>query len=139
MRSVKRKLKEALNCNILDIGECNLLKVYNAFGTGLSAFGADVELLVIDIYYYFKHAVRSTRLVDQQKDLGIPEHVFLRHVNNRWLTFQSSLERVLEQFEVLKRPALRMKWELGLLCCTPKTDGSSTRTQDHISKDVILA
>lgn len=102
MKSVKKKLKEQLGPYILDIGECNLHKVHNAFSTGLSAFGSDVELLVIDVYYFFKHAVRSSSLKEQQRDLGIPEHVFLRHVNNRWLTFLDSLERVLEQYEALK-------------------------------------
>ncbi|CAN8020786.1 unnamed protein product, partial [Ixodes persulcatus] len=101
MKSVKKKLK-TISPNLLNVGECNLHKVHNAFGTGLSAFGSDVELLVIDVYYFFKHAVRSSHLKDQQKDLGIPEHVCLRHVSNRWLTFQDSLERVLEQYKVLK-------------------------------------
>lgn len=102
MKSVKKKLKDAVHRNILDIGECNLHKVHNAFGTGLTAFGADVELLVMDVYYFFKHAVRSSQFTNQQKELGIPEHIFLRHVNNRWLTFQCSLERVLEQYDALK-------------------------------------
>uniref|UniRef100_L7M0A4 HAT C-terminal dimerisation domain-containing protein n=1 Tax=Rhipicephalus pulchellus TaxID=72859 RepID=L7M0A4_RHIPC len=102
MKSVKRKLNEEHGGTILNIGECNLHKVHNAFNTGLNAFGSDVELLVIDVYYFFKHAVRSSNLKAHQKDLGIPEHVFLRHVNNRWLTFLDSLERVLEQYDVLK-------------------------------------
>ncbi|KAH9384109.1 hypothetical protein HPB48_026095 [Haemaphysalis longicornis] len=102
MKSVKKKLREMLNPNLLDIGECNLHKVHNAFGTGLNSFVADVELLVMDIYYFFKHAVHSSQLSEKPKDLGIPEHVFLRLVSNRWLTFQSSLERVLQQFQVLK-------------------------------------
>lgn len=76
-------------------------KVHNAFSTGLNAFGSDMELLVIDVYY-FKHAVWSSNFKEHQKDLGIPEHVFLQHVNNQWLTFLDSLERVLEQYNVLK-------------------------------------
>lgn len=78
MKSVKKKLKETLNPNLLDTTECNLHKVHNAFGTGLNAFGVDVELLVTDIYYFFKHAVHSSQLFEKQKDLGIPEHVFHR-------------------------------------------------------------
>lgn len=102
MKSVKKKLKESVNSNLLDIGECNLHKVHNAFGSGLTAFGSDVEQLVIDIYYFFKYAVRSSHLQEQQKILGIPEHVFLLHVSNRWLSFQDSLERVVEQYTALK-------------------------------------
>lgn len=59
MKSVK-KMEEELTPNIMDIGECNLHKVYSAFiSTGLSATGSDVELLVIDIYHFFTQAVRS--------------------------------------------------------------------------------
>ncbi|KAH7949470.1 hypothetical protein HPB49_011034 [Dermacentor silvarum] len=103
MESVKRKLDEELSCNILNIGECNLHEVHNAFSSGLSDFRSDVELLVIDVYYFFKHAVRSSNLQEKQKDLGIPEHVFLRHVNNRWLTFLDSLERVSSSTKYCKR------------------------------------
>ncbi|KAH7978063.1 hypothetical protein HPB49_004351 [Dermacentor silvarum] len=101
MKNIERKLDEELSCNILNIDECNLHNVHNAFSSGLSAFGSDVELLGINVYF-FKHAVRFSNLHEKQKDLGIPEHVFLRHVNNRWLMFLDSLERVLEQYEVLK-------------------------------------
>ncbi|KAH9363254.1 hypothetical protein HPB48_006360 [Haemaphysalis longicornis] len=77
MKSVKTKLKQGVCPNLLDIGECNLHKVHNAFGTGLNSFGSDVELMVLDVYYYFKHAVRSSNLKEHQKELGIQEHVFL--------------------------------------------------------------
>ncbi|KAH7974430.1 hypothetical protein HPB49_015487 [Dermacentor silvarum] len=69
LKSVKRKLDEELSCNILNISECNLHKVHNAFSSGLSTFKSDVELLVIDVYYFFKHAVRSSNLQEKQKDL----------------------------------------------------------------------
>ncbi|KAH9359960.1 hypothetical protein HPB48_022507 [Haemaphysalis longicornis] len=71
MESVKTKLKEGVCPNLLDIAECNLHKVHNAFGTGLNSFGSDVELLVLDVYYYFRHAVQSSNVKKHQKELGI--------------------------------------------------------------------
>ncbi|CAN8004648.1 unnamed protein product [Ixodes hexagonus] len=102
MKSVKKKLQSQVSPNLLDIGECNLHKLHNAFAKGLNAFGMDVEQLVIDIYYHFKSATRTSDLREHQQNLGLPEHVFLRHVNNRWLTLQGSLERLQEQLPALK-------------------------------------
>lgn len=102
MKSVKAKLKRNVNPNLVDIGECNLHKVHNAFAKGLDVFCSDVEELVRDVYYYFKHAVRAEGLKEHQKTLGIAPHVFLRHVSNRWLTLQDSLSRVQEQFMALQ-------------------------------------
>ncbi|KAL3188465.1 hypothetical protein MRX96_003435 [Rhipicephalus microplus] len=133
MKSVKKKLREMLNPNLLDIRECNLHKVHNAFGTGLNSFGYDVELLVMDIYYFFKQAIHSSQLSEKQKDLGIPEHVFLRHVSSRWLTFQSSLERVLQQFEVLKA---FFQTEAG---ATPTSAVLQKRLASALSDKTILA
>lgn len=95
MKSVKKEPEQTMTPNLLVIGECNLHKVHDAFGT-------DVELLVINICYFFKHDILSLHLKEQQRDLGIPEHVFLQHVSNRWLPFQGSLERVLKQHQALK-------------------------------------
>lgn len=103
MKSVKSKLKQRINPNLVDVGECTLHKVHNAFSKGLDAFCSDVEQLVRDVYYYFKHSsVRSESLKEQQELLGLIPHVFLRHVSNRWLTLQDSLGRVLEQFTALQ-------------------------------------
>lgn len=102
MKALKSKMKE-LNVNILDLGECSLHKVHNAFARGLDAFGGDVESLVIDIYLFFKRsAVQSEELKKLQIHMGLPEHFFLRHVNSRWLTLQSSLDRIIEQFSALQ-------------------------------------
>nr|XP_037291648.1 uncharacterized protein LOC119187671 [Rhipicephalus microplus] len=102
MKSVRNKLQKHVAPSLIDIGNCNLHKVHNAFGRGLDAFGLDVEEVVRNIYYYFKGAVRSEALRECQDTLGISCHVFLRHVSNRWLTLQHSLCRVEEQFEALR-------------------------------------
>nr|XP_037272719.1 LOW QUALITY PROTEIN: uncharacterized protein LOC119164598 [Rhipicephalus microplus] len=102
MKSVRNKLQKHVAPSLIDIGNCNLHKVHNAFGRGLNAFGLDVEEVVRNIYYYFKGAVRAEALRECQDTLGISCHVFLRHVSNRWLTLQDSLCRVEEQFEALR-------------------------------------
>ncbi|KAG0411616.1 hypothetical protein HPB47_011256 [Ixodes persulcatus] len=102
MKSVRNKLQKDMPSSLVDINNCNLHKVHNAFAKGLDAFGSDVEEVVRNVYYYFKSAVRAEALGECQEPLGIASHVFLRHVSNRWLTLQDSLCRVLEQFEALK-------------------------------------
>lgn len=102
MKSVRNKLQKDMPSSLVDINNCNLHKVHNAFAKGLDAFGSDVEEVVRNVYYYFKSAVRAEALGECQEALGIASHVFLRHVSNRWLTLQDSLCRVLEQFEALK-------------------------------------
>lgn len=101
MKNVKGKLKQRVNENLLDVGECSLHKVHNAFGKGLDVFCSYVEELVRNVYYYFKHAVRAEALKQQQEVLGIAPHVFISHVSNRRLTLQDSLSRVQEQFHAL--------------------------------------
>ncbi|XP_037528509.2 uncharacterized protein LOC119405746 [Rhipicephalus sanguineus] len=102
MKSVRRKLEQHMTSSIADVGHCSLHKVHNAFAKGLDAFGSDVEEVVRNVYYYFKSAVRSDIFRESQNVLGIPSHVFLRHVSNRWLTLQESLCRILEQFDAIK-------------------------------------
>nr|XP_054928845.1 uncharacterized protein LOC129385771 [Dermacentor andersoni] len=101
MKSVKNKLQKHVAPSLVDTGYCNLHKVHNAFGKGLDAFGLDVKEVVRNIYYYFKGAVGAEAPKECQETLGIPCHVFLRHVSNRWLTLQDSLCRFEEQFEAL--------------------------------------
>ncbi|CAN8028885.1 unnamed protein product [Ixodes persulcatus] len=102
MKSVRNKLQKDMPSSLVDINNCNLHKVHNAFAKGLDAFGSDVEEVVRNVYYYFKSAVRAEALGECQEALGIASHAFLSHVSNRWLTLQDSLCRVLEQFEALK-------------------------------------
>ncbi|KAH9377748.1 hypothetical protein HPB48_014393 [Haemaphysalis longicornis] len=91
MKNVKAKLKRRVNENLLDVGECSLHKVNNAFSYRLDVFCYDVDELVRDGYYYFKHAVQAEALKEQV--LGIAPHVFLRRISNRWVTLQDSHSR----------------------------------------------
>ncbi|KAG0414261.1 hypothetical protein HPB47_008608 [Ixodes persulcatus] len=79
MKSVRNKLQKDMPSSLVDINNCNLHKVHNAFAKGLNAFGSDVEEVVRNVYYYFKSAVRAEALGECQEALGIASHVFLRH------------------------------------------------------------
>lgn len=83
MKSFKRKLKMEVSPNMVDIGECGLHKVHNAFAAGLDSFGAEVESLVTDVHYYFKFATRHADMKELQRDIGVPQPQFLRHVSSR--------------------------------------------------------
>lgn len=77
--------------------------MHNAFSHGLDSFAVEVESVVVDAYYFFKHSsVQSGHLKEQQNILGLPESVFLRHVSSRWLSLMPALERLLEQLPALK-------------------------------------
>lgn len=68
--------------NILIIGECNVHKVHNAFSTGLSAFGSDEELFVMNMYYYFSSLLFGLQDLRRRRELGMLGQVILRLVNN---------------------------------------------------------
>lgn len=101
MKSLKKRVKE-LSPHLLDIGECTLHKVHNAFLSGLQAFSNDLESIVTDIHSYFRSAARNADFKEVQTNLGLPALEFLRHVSSRWLTLLPGVERILEQFEALK-------------------------------------
>lgn len=102
MKSLKSKLKVA-NPQLLDIGECSLHKIHNAFSAALNLFGSDVESLIMDIYYYFKRSpAQSDDLKNLQVEMDVAIHIFTRHVSSRWLTLNQSVSRFVEQLPVLK-------------------------------------
>lgn len=101
MKAVKRKLKE-LHPNLIDVGECCIHKVHNAFSHGIDAFGSEVEAAVVDVYYFFKSAVQSASIKAQQEVLQLPSNVFLRHLSSRWLTLGPALDRLIEQFPAIR-------------------------------------
>ncbi|KAH7980142.1 hypothetical protein HPB49_013374 [Dermacentor silvarum] len=66
IKNVKSKLKQKMNPNMVDVGECTL---HNAFSKGLDSFCSDLEPLVRDVYYHFKHSfVRAEGLKEQQQE-----------------------------------------------------------------------
>ncbi|KAH6925669.1 hypothetical protein HPB50_008486 [Hyalomma asiaticum] len=102
MKCLKRKIKAELSPNMIDIGECGLHKVHNAFAAALDTFCQEVDSIVTDIHQYFKCATRHADIKDLQQKLGLPQLEFLRHVSSRWLTLLPSIQRVLELYDALK-------------------------------------
>ncbi|CAN8028260.1 unnamed protein product [Ixodes persulcatus] len=102
MKSLKRKLKAELSPDMIDIGECSLHKVHNAFSAGLDSFCSELEYIVTDVHHYFKYATRHADMKELQCKLGLSQLEFLRHVNSRWLTLLPSMERVLKLYDALK-------------------------------------
>lgn len=101
-QSLKKKLLHE-NAALVDVGECSLHKVHNAFSHALDSFGTEVETVVVDTYHFFKNSsVQCGQLKEQQEFFGLPEAVFLRHVNCRWLSLIAALDRLLEQISALK-------------------------------------
>ncbi|XP_050044186.2 uncharacterized protein [Dermacentor andersoni] len=102
MKSLKGKIKAELSPNMIDIGECSLHKMHNAFATGLNTFCSEIECIVTDIHQYFRYATRHADIKDLQQKLGLPQLEFLRHVSSRWLTLLPSIQRVLKLYDALK-------------------------------------
>lgn len=83
MKLLKKKLL-TFNNNLVGVSECSLHKIHNAFSEGLNAFGTDIESIIIDIYHFFKNsAVQSSDFTELQKQMDLPDHIFIRHVSSR--------------------------------------------------------
>lgn len=102
MKGLKRKLKAEISPDMVDVGECSLHKVHNAFCAGLYVFCADRASVAADVRYYFKFATRHADMRELQSKMGIPQPEFLRNVNSRWLTLLPSIERVLSLYNAIK-------------------------------------
>lgn len=107
-KAIKTKLDLAVinagGKGLVDIGFCNLHVVHNSFRKGLDKYGAKAEDLCIDVFYFFKRS--SAQREDYQKiqeDLALEEHVFVRHVQTRWLSLLPAVIRILEQWDRLKK------------------------------------
>ena len=67
------------------------------------AIPVDIEFFVIQIYYYLdKSSKRKHELVAYQQLCNEKIHKILKHVNTRWLSLETSLGRIIEQWEPLK-------------------------------------
>lgn len=104
MKALHEKAKKELNPDLIDISTCNLHKIHNAFSKAYDSFGSDVEDLGIESYYYFKNSPVSMEDFEKvQVQLGIPKHVFLRHLPTRWLTLEHVNDRLIEQLPALEK------------------------------------
>ena len=78
----------------------NLHVFYNfKFFKALSHLGNSVSEFVVNIHLFFKLSpARKEDYKNVQKQLGIPTHAFLKHVDSRWLSLKPALERIIEQW-----------------------------------------
>lgn len=92
------------------------------------AIPVDIEFFVIQIYYYLdKSSKRKHELVAYQQLCNEKVHKILKHVNTRWLSLETSLGRIIEQWEPLK------------LFFNPEDDNISDRSMQYISiKEMFL-
>ena len=74
----------------------------NAFSAAVDNFGDDVELLAIELFQFFKYSPGKREEFEAvQEKLGIKNHVFLRHVECRWLSLQDVAIRLEEQLPAI--------------------------------------
>ena len=95
--------------HLVSFGSCILHVVNNAFGNAINSFGHDAEEFAIDLFYLFKQsACKREDLVKIQSDFDASQHNFLRHVSSRWLTLESAVARINDQWEVIKQYILTL-------------------------------
>ena len=102
MKALTKDLQTQLNPDLINIGTCNIHKVHNAFSAAVDNFGDDVELLAIELFQFFKYSPgKREEFETVQEKLGIKNHVFLRHVECRWLSLQDVAIRLEEQLPAI--------------------------------------
>ncbi|KAH6943869.1 hypothetical protein HPB50_000200 [Hyalomma asiaticum] len=128
MKCLKRKIKAELSPNMIDIGECGLHKVHNAFAAALDTFCQEVDSIVTDIHQYFKCATRHADIKDLQQKLGLPQLEFLRHLKDtnvelpaNWKAkpeLGSDTEKEMELWTPTQKKAFHVKARAFYITCT---------------------
>lgn len=88
---------------LVNIDTCNLHSMHNAFSKGIEQYGQETEDLAIALFGLFK--ISSGRREDYreiQVELDLPEEVFVKHSQVRWLSIGPSLKKIVEQREGIK-------------------------------------
>ena len=66
------------------------------------ASGFDVEEICVDVFYYFDHSTkRKGELADFSHFCNTESRKMLKYVSTRWLSLQTSVERILKQYQPL--------------------------------------
>lgn len=93
-------LKE--NSNVYINGcPCHLLHI--AAKTATKELSADVEEQLVDIFFYLdKSSKRKKEFISFQQQCGTSLHAIIKHGATRWLSLQSCVERLIEQWEPLQ-------------------------------------
>lgn len=88
---------------LVKVGFCNIHICHNAFLKGLEKFGLSTSEFIIEVYNYFDdYPSREEDFAYCQTKCEVPNHKFIKHVNSRWLTLESSGRRILEQWKALE-------------------------------------
>ena len=65
--------------------------------------GFDVEEMAVDVFYYFDHSTkRKGEFREYAQFCDIEYHKMLKYVSTRWLSLQTSIERMLKQYSALR-------------------------------------
>ena len=99
---------------------------HNAFRAGLNIYGQDAEELALDLFLWIKSSpCRREDFTNVLTDLDLDEYLFIRHVQSRWLTLAPALERIVKNWDAVKRYFLQ---DLPRLA---KDDGSSKTSESN--------
>ena len=103
--SIKTRL-EAKNPALFTLG-CPCHFIHNAAHKAAkqleAASGFDVEEIAVDVFYYFDHSTkRKGQLREFAQFCDIESRKMLKYVSTRWLSLQSSVERILKQYPALR-------------------------------------
>lgn len=101
-RCVQKKLTEAGNKGLVDIGTCNIHVVHNAFHAALISYGIEIEEFVIGLHTFFKlSAARREDLRSIQLDMDLASEIFVKHVDSRWLTLGRAVKKIVRQWPAI--------------------------------------
>ena len=84
----------------------NIHVVHNAFHAGVNAYGEGCEELAIDHFYWLKSLPSCTcreDFIHVLNDLGLDDELFICHVQCRWLTLIPVLDRIIKNWEGIKK------------------------------------
>lgn len=111
MKMLNAKLNKESVFSLIDFCTCVLHTMHNALKYGIGQLNFDVDNFATDIYHWFKlsaarredfHNVQVSSLTESAAN-----HVFLRHVNSRWLTLGPICDRIIEQYSALSEYFLK--------------------------------
>ena len=96
-------LFKSIQKEILSLGTCPLHIVHNAFRAGITRLEFKIDLLLVDIHFFFKlSAARRKDYVDMEDFTETTSHFVQKHSTTRWVTMKKVCAGLLQQFDNLK-------------------------------------
>ena len=99
---IEKLEKEKGNSFLAKIGFCVLHTVNNSFGEFLKPLKetADVEQLLIDLYFFFKHSAKPREEYKGMEEfIEVTAEYLLKYSSTRWLYIGKVCVRLIEQFK----------------------------------------